>query len=536
MTMKEVLGKHKKQVFFLLLLIALGVIASSINPAIYGGVIDSITNLEREKFELCLVLFLCIQIFTQLLSVLETYIGQLTATRIENEIKNHLFKRILRFKCSALDSYMEGELMNRLEFDAEAIVGYYIEIVSNSISIICNFVISLFFIVNISKRLTVIAIIMIPILYLINFLSRGRIRLLQKIKKGFEDKYFSFVNETLGNLQNLKIFHLGKRYAKKYEEFLEQNYKIEKKRVVFTGIVGAVRSIVSNLFDILIIYVSAMIIFAGGMTVGSMVAFNTYLAQLFDAIEKILEINMNKQSMEVNRNRILKLYEEPIEEQEEREEVVSEVKTIRVENVSFAYGKEDVLKNIDLSIDTAGLYSIKGENGSGKTTLLKLLIGLYPCDRGKIFLNDIPLEKLSLENVREQIAYLGKEPFLVNGTIRENICIGKEIEEGKVQKACEAVCLYEDVMAFEKGYDTEIGENGSKLSSGQKQKLALARMLIQEKSVILLDEAMSAVDMQAKEQIATLLKDLKKNKIIIFVSHDIETLIEPEKVFVLDKN
>lgn len=535
MSIKEIVSRYKKRVFFLTVFITLGVVTSSVNPMIYGGIIDGITNTDKEKFKICLICFLLIQAVIQVFGLLETYIGQLTVTKIENEIKRNLFDRILRFKCSALDRYKEGELLNRLEFDAESIVDYYIDIVSNSILILCNFTISLLFIVNISGKLTVIAILVIPILYSINFLSRKRIRLLQEISKNFEDKYFSFLNETLRNLQNLKIFHVGKMYLHEYQELLKEKYGIEKKNVIFTGCISAIRSVVSNVFDALILYVSAMIIFHGGMTIGNMVAFNTYLAKLFEAIEKILEINMNRQSIAVNQERIDELYKEPIERIENNQRNFDGIKSIRLENVSFAYEKEYILKDINLSIDKPGIYAIKGENGSGKTTLLKLIDGLYQPDNGEIFMNNIPLRKWSLEEIRRQIAYLGKEPFLVNGTVMDNLCMGERISKEKVENACERIGVDKDIKRFEKSYDTEIGENGNKLSSGQKQKLALARVLLQKKSVILLDEALSALDIETKREINKVLQEMKQSKIVIFVSHESESVIEEGMKFTLKK-
>lgn len=506
------------------------------NPVIYGKVIDSITNGEKKIFQICLVIFLITQLLVHVLSILENYIGQLTVTLLENELKKGLFEKIIHFKSSVLDGFMEGELFNRLEFDAEAIVDYYIDIITNSIMIICNFVISLYFIIHISKQLTVLAVIMLPILYFVNYISRNRIRILQELRKAFDDKYYTFVSELMGSIRGIKIFQLEKAYVKKYHDLLQEKYEIEKKNVVFSGAISLFRGGISNLIDILIVYVSAMIIFHGGMSIGSMVAFNTYLGKLFEAVNKVLDINMNKHSMEVNYSRIMDLRKKEVEKQENSTNILTRIKRVKVEDVCFSYEKDMVLKGISFEISKPGIYTIVGENGSGKSTLFKLLEALYPCNKGKILINAIPIEEYEIKEIRSQISYLTKEPFLINGTIEENIKIGeKEISFCRIEEVCKMVGLHEDIMEFESGYDTEIGEFGCKLSSGQKQKIGLARMLLQNRSFILLDEATSALDSASRKKVDCILEELKKTTIIMNISHNEWEIENSEHIFVFHK-
>lgn len=518
-------------------MITVGIVVESIHPLIYGKIIDSITGADKEVLKLCLVLYLVTQLSAYAFGVLETYIGQLTVTSVENELKKDLFKKAVFFKCSVLDEFMEGELLNRLEFDVETIVDYYIDIVTNSISIICNFVISVYFILHISKSLSMFAVLMLPVLYLVNYISRNRIRILQEMRKQFEDKYFTFVSETLGHLRDLKLFRLEKSYMEKYAGFLDEKYEIEKKNVVFTGAVTMLRGGLGNIIDILIVYASAMIIFDGGMTVGSMVAFNTYLSKLFEAVNKILDINMNKHSMEVNYERVTELWEKETEKEEDTDQNkqrLTRIETLELSDICFGYGKENVLRKISFKIKEPGIYTIVGENGSGKSTLFRLVTGLYEGKSGEIYINKIPIKKYGVREIRRQTACLTKEPFLISGTIGENIRIGKmDASDVQIVEASKKAGLHEDVMGFEKGYDTEIGEYGNRLSSGQKQKIGLARMLLQRKSLILLDEATSALDSASRKKIDEVLEELKKDTIIINISHNEWEIENSENIFVL---
>lgn len=533
---KVIFMKKRSSFFLLLAVIIAGVVAESINPYVYGKIIDSITNKELYMLKKYLGIFFVIMLTVQGLSILESLVGQKVTTLLENEIKEKLFDKISVLKYCELDKYQAGELLNRLEFDAETIVDYYIDLITSSVMIIFNLSISLIFIINISGTLTVVSILMLPASYLINFLFRNRIRMMQILMKRFNDRYFSFLDETLSNIRGIKIFQAEKRYSQKYKKYLAENYEITMRNAKLTSLVSFLRGLINNLFDILILFISALIIFGGKMTIGSMVAFNTYLQKLFEAITKIMDINMNKQNVNVNYERINTLLQEAEEENEHAEmEPLDRIESIKFQKICFKYTDKLVIKDLDFLINGPGLYSIVGKNGSGKSTILKLLEMQYRCDEGVIRVNGRPIESYGVYQMRSQIAYMAKEPFFINDTIENNLKMGSPgADMVQIETACKRVGLYEDILDFEEQFATCLGEEGIRLSSGQKQRLGLARILLMNAPLVLLDEVTSDLDGEIAQEIGNVIKDMARTSIVINVSHKSDLVKLSDQILVIE--
>lgn len=535
---KEYLLKYKFLFGILLLVIILGIIIDSISPYIYGKTIDSIIQKDITEVKVNLFIFFLISIVVHILTILETTIGKQLSMKIENELKINLYTLILSMKCREQDKYMEGELLNRLEFEVAAIIDYYIDLITGSLMIIFNFMLSLYFLIRISVKLTVTALFLLPISYIINFCFRKQLRCIQYMQKKFSDRYFGFLNECLGNLKGIKAFQAEVKYTKKYNELLFENFSIMLKNIKITNLMTFIRGIFNESFNIIILFISAVIILNGQMTIGNMVAFNTYLGKVFTAISKIMELNVQKQKLIVSFERIEELKakaKENIEDDIVGKELKS-IDTIEFNNVYFRYDVKNILNELNLKIDTKGLYSIVGKNGTGKSTLLKLLEKFYFCSEGIIRINSVDIREISTNQLRSQIAFLAKEPFMINDTIFNNLKIGNEdISTEEMIEACISVGLHRDIQTFKEGYNTILGEGGSHLSSGQKQKLGIARVLLRNTSLILLDEATSDLDGEVEKEICMLIRELSKDRIILNIGHRVEIVRQSDRVMVLDE-
>ncbi len=535
---KEYLLKYKFLFGILLLVIILGIIMDSISPYIYGKTIDSIIQKDITEVKVNLFIFFLISIVVHILTILETTIGKQLSMKIENELKINLYTLILSMKCREQDKYMEGELLNRLEFEVAAIIDYYIDLITGSLMIIFNFMLSLYFLIRISVKLTVTALFLLPISYIINFCFRKQLRCIQNMQKKFSDRYFGFLNECLGNLKGIKAFQAEVKYTKKYNELLFENFSIMLKNIKITNLMTFIRGIFNESFNIIILFISAVIILNGQMTIGNMVAFNTYLGKVFTAISKIMELNVQKQKLIVSFERIEELKakaKENIEDDIVGKELKS-IDTIEFNNVYFRYDVKNILNELNLKIDTKGLYSIVGKNGTGKSTLLKLLEKFYFCSEGIIRINSVDIREISTNQLRSQIAFLAKEPFMINDTIFNNLKIGNEdISTEEMIEACISVGLHRDIQTFKEGYNTILGEGGSHLSSGQKQKLGIARVLLRNTSLILLDEATSDLDGEVEKEICMLIRELSKDRIILNIGHRVEIVRQSDRVMVLDE-
>ena len=523
--------KNNKGLVLLILIIGVGTVVNGLNPYIYGKIIDSISGkniIILKKWLLCLGIVL---IVTLILETVESLIGNWLTNIIENQIKNDLFAHITIMECKNLDIYEEGELFNKIEFDAENIVSYYLDFITSILMIVFNLGISVYFILNISKKLAAITFITIPVLYLINFIFHRKVYLINQKIRQFTDKYYSFLNDSLSEIISIKTFGLEKDISKLYNEYLKEKMCLFLKSIVLSKGIGVIRGSFGNTINVIILFVAGLLIIAGNMTIGMLVSFSSYMEKFFEAVSKIMELNLNKQQVMVCYERIKDILDS---EQEENKGIILErpVQKIEFNQVVFGYNDNLVLKEMWISITKTGLYSLVGSNGCGKSTIFKLLERFYECKDGEIEINQVPINKYSVLNLRSHIVYISKKPFFLQGTIMDNLKLGQnEISDLEVIEACKKVGIHSDIQKLEKGYYELIESGGENFSSGQKQKLGFARVLLKKADIVLLDEVTSDLDGEAERQICNQMEEIAKKAIVLNIAHKPESIRRSEKVF-----
>lgn len=534
---KQFFKKRKKLLIFLILVIGIGVGLNGLAPYVFGKVIDVISLYQKEYFQIWIVLYTILLLLVQVFSLLETLTGQWTVTSIENDMKNQMMKRILHLKTKDAESYEKGELLNRIEFDVETVAGYYIDLISSILMIVLNLVLSIYFVLMISWRLSLIAIGFFPTFYFVNFLFRCRIRKIEWQKKEVSDTYYGFLNQAFSGLNSIKAFGIQKKIEERFFGLLKYKMRVEMKNTKLTSGVTALRAVFGSMMNIVLLTVAGFFIMDGKMSIGNMVAFNSYLEMLMQAVSKILELNMNKQGVIVSFERISQIKEELMETEKNGTKILDKpIHRVQFQNVSFSYEKGiEVLCNVSFQIDKPGLYTLAGKNGTGKTTILKLLERFYQQNGGLITVNDISIEEYDILSLRNQISYMEKEPFFISGDVYQNLGFeNPSISREKMEESCKRTGIHRDIMGLGKQYRTEVTGGASKFSSGQKQKLGLARVILRNSSIYLLDEVTSDLDGAAEKVVCDVLEELGKKAIVICVSHKEEVLKRSNQIFVLN--
>ncbi len=528
------LKNEKRYIILLICIIGMGVGINGINPYIYGNIIDSITEIQRKEFEKWVIVFLVVLLLVQILEAVESIIGNFLVNHIENKMQESLMKKILFLKCEEVDKYTEGKLLNRLEFDAEKIVGYYSDLLTSILMVALNLSISLFFILHISQKLSTIALAVIPLLYFINLVFREKIRKVSERTKRFEDKYFGFISDVFFNLKSIKIFREEKNIYEKYFGYLKKRLNLQIKNTCLINIIGMLRGMLGNVINIVILLIAGVAIISGQMTIGNMVAFNTYLGSFFESIFKVMELNLDRQSVLISYKRMLELENQEEEDYNAGIEL-GFIENIICKNLNFGYEQEMILKELNITISGNGLYSIVGNNGCGKTTFLKLLERFYDKVSGEIFINNIEIEKYALSSLRKSIFYMAKEPFFMQDTILNNLRMGKDtVLKQEIIELCQKVGIHDEIMYLPEGYETVMEKGGENFSSGQKQKLGFVRVLLSQASLILLDEVTSDMDGIAEKKMCDLVEEMSQYSIVINVSHKPESLKRSKKIFLIE--
>ena len=233
--------KNKNGLSLLILTIGIGTIVSGINPYIYGKIIDSISEKNIYSLKRWLLFFGIVLIATTILEAIESVIGNQLTNITENQMKFDLFKQITFIQCKKLDTYEEGELLNKIEFDTENIVSYYLDCITSILMIVFNLGISIYFILNISKKLSTVTFMTVPVLYFINFLFRKKVYVITQKIRQYTDKYYSFLNNSLSEIIPIKAFGLEKDISQRYKECLKEKYNLFLKSVVLSKVIGVIR-------------------------------------------------------------------------------------------------------------------------------------------------------------------------------------------------------------------------------------------------------------------------------------------------------
>lgn len=380
----------------------------------------------------------------------------------------------------------------------------------------------------------------IPVLYMVNFVCRKQIQKFQKAYKAFLDKYYENVNWILNHLQFIKVFRLEQGIKSAYRKTLEKKLKLEIKGSWLSNKVGSLRGLFIVALNITILFCAGTAIISGQMSIGNMVAFNSYLSTLLEACNKLLELNLDKQKVNVCYERMLEMEEWEREETniEDQSEFLKDrkIEGIELKNVCFSYGSKRVLEGLNLCFSSPGLYTILGENGSGKTTILKLIERLYDSTGGEILINQRDIKEYNLSNLRTGLAYMAKEPFFARDTVLNNLMIGTSgVTEDEAVETCRRVGIHNDIMKLPDKYQTVVEPQGRNFSSGQKQKLGFARLLLQGASVFLMDEVTSDLDDISRERIWQIILGLAEEHIVINVTHYGEYMESNREIFMISE-
>lgn len=522
----------------LFLIIIIGVVSSNVAPIIYGKMIDAITTESFITLKNYIIIYFCITIFSLFVGIIENYIGQIISFKISSEIKERIFKKIIYMKVQSLDSYSVGELVSRLDSDASGVVSYYIDVATSIALILFNLIMSVYLVFSISSQLSVVSTFFIPVSAIITLLFRAKYKELSKKEKEYSDRYYTFTTETFSNVKGIKAYLIENKMQERFKNFLLENLKIIKRSLFLSNTMSTLNNLVSLTFTLVIIYFSGKIISEGKMSVGSMIAFGTYVNKLFDATSRILNFNLDAQSIGIAIDRINNLLKEPdeVEIKPENRFYEKNLNSIIIKNIDFKYKEEYVLKNFSLSITKPGFYAIVGKNGCGKSTLAKLLLRFYDICKGDILLNELPINKYSIKFLRDQITFVQKETFIFNSSIKENIMLANpSVSFEDIVRVCDIVGLSDLVSKLPAGYDTKLGENGSFLSSGQKQKINIARALIRNSPIILFDEITSDLDGVSEKEVIKIIQDIAKTSIVFFISHKISSIEQSDEVILMDE-
>lgn len=380
----------------------------------------------------------------------------------------------------------------------------------------------------------------IPIvLYLsLVFGFKNKLKKVNRVVMEDNSELSSFLIESLEGIETVKVFN-GENLVKiktenKFLKFMKSCFN----HGMTYSVQETLMSVVSGGFGICLLWYGGALVLKGEISMGQLMSFNALLAYFIEPVARLINLQPQLQEAIVASDRLGEILDLELERTAEEDMKPKSIYgNIKLEKVDFAYGlKDNVLHNININISPGEKIALVGESGSGKTTIAKLLMGFYEVKEGKISINNININNISKEVLRDKVSYISQDTFFFSGTIKENLefaCDGVTLE--MMIDACKKAQIHDYIESLPMGYRTPLEEKGSNLSGGQRQRLSIARALIRKPEILIMDEATSNLDSITERAIQNTLDECIKDVTTIIIAHRLSTIKKCDKIYVMDK-
>ncbi len=460
---------------------------------------------------------------------------------ILRDLKRDVFHKTLYLPLSYFSRGKKGDMMTRLSVDITEVEHALVsgtQLLFKEPIYILTYLGVMFYI---STKLTIFILLFLPVVgYLIGKVSKN-LRSATVENQSSIGEQMSIVDESLSGLKIIKSYNIEPLQEEKYRKYNEEIYQLSNR-------INRRRDLASPLAEFLGVLVMAVIILYGGyLILGSsgdlsaegFIGFIIMFSQIIPPLSRLSGFFYNLHKGRASLERLEDILESPSQESEEQGPEVPELQeSIRYEDVSFSFPDAQILKNINLSIPKGKTIALVGESGSGKSTLVNLLSRFYEIQDGKISIDGQDIRQFGLAPLRSQIGIVSQEPVLFNDTIYNNINITQSQEEGiedRVKEAARVAFADEFISQRPEGYESNVGDGGSKLSGGEKQRITIARAVLKDAPILILDEATSALDTVSENLVQRALENLKKNRTTIIIAHRLSTVKHADQIVVMKK-
>ncbi len=464
-----------------------------------------------------------------------------TARKIERDMRNEMFAHLETLDVEYFHGHKTGDIMTRFTSDLNAVrMAIGPAVIAIFDAVVMTVMILFQMIVYVNWKLTLLA--MVPMLIIcFGYMHFGNmLETLYTERQGAISKLTDFVQESFSGVRVIKAFVRErselKAFLKENQNTMDKSLKIAKLHAVLMPLLD----VIIGLSSLATLLYGGYLTLIGEITLGRFVAFNQYINMLVWPMLACAESAIMFTQGAASARRIKEILDAKTEilDAEDAMEVDEIRGELEFSNLTFKHqgAQEEVLKDINLHIPAGTTLAIIGRTGNGKSTLVNLLLRLYKTGSDMIKIDGHDIGKLHLKTLRENIAYVPQDNFLFSDTLKSNIAFGVKGQDiNAVIKAAEAACIHDNIINFPEGYDTVVGERGVTLSGGQKQRSSIARALMKDSPILILDDSLSAVDTDTEEHILHNLKENREGKTTIIIAHRISTVQNADIIMVLDK-
>ena len=515
-----------------------GTLLAIVFPNVARLVLDEAVPKQRADLLIQYTLLACLAYFGRdLLNSLRIMINNTFEQKVIFDIRSDLYEKLQRLPLKWFDNRPTGDIMTRVAEDVTSMERVLIDGIEQGLVALLQIIAVSLVMFLINPTLAAWAIVPVPFLFIgamIYTSTRDRYRAVRKATSEMN----ALLNDNIAGIRQIKAYTMERRELKRFNAASDKVRRATLRTMFAWAIYNPSMSFIGGIGFILVIGFGGNLALKGQMSPGEITAFLLYLTLFYEPVGRLHQLNQMLQSGRAAAERVFEI----LDSEDEpglaggRELKVPIDGRVVYKDVNFNYGDgNEAICEVDLSAEPGQTIALVGPTGAGKTTLINLLTRFYEYDSGEILIDDVNIKTISKESLRSAIGYVTQESFLFNGTVRDNLLIAnREASEDQIWEALKIANAYDFVKKLLNGLDTEVGERGVKLSVGEKQRVSIARALLRNPPILLLDEATASVDTETERLIQQALERLMKDRTSFVIAHRLSTVRGADYIYVLD--
>ena len=461
------------------------------------------------------------------------------SSRVVMDLRADMFERLLTLPSHFYDHHVTGRLISKFSFDVlqvkNAATNAVTVVVRDSLAII-GLLCWMFYI---NWQLSLISLVCAPFIMLVVLVARQRLRKMgRKVQETMGD-INHVVSESIHNHKLIKLYEGQRQEAGRFGLTNDHNRRFMLKYAVAATATGPAIQLITAVAFAVIVYSATRQSAAGVLSIGDFVSFCGAMTMLLTPLKRLIGINEFLQKGLAACESVFDLLDQPPEQDSGTRDLGRARGQVEFRRVRFNYNTDgvDALNDISLALDSGETVAIVGPSGSGKTTLVSLLAGFYQAGQGSLLIDGVDIRDCTLESLRANIALVSQDVMLFNDTVRNNIAYGAmhDATDAQVEAAARAAHAFEFISEMPEGFATVIGERGQRLSGGQRQRLAIARALLKDAPILIMDEATSSLDTESDRHIQEAMETIKKGRTCIIIAHRLTTIENADRIVVIDQ-
>jgi ATP-binding cassette subfamily B protein len=540
------IGKFKWQMIIVAIATVIISLLNVWGPDMIGDVIDAITDQIKQKLqtntndfsEIKQIIFKMMAIYMG--SAVLTFVQQYTMAGVSQKLvcslRERINRKLSRLPLKFFDTNTKGDILSRITNDIDnvssSLQSNMVTIITNVVQLVCVFAIMLYK----NWLMTAIVVVFVPLSTLISYRISRVSKKLFRVLWDRTGELNGHIEEMYTGHSIVKLFGYEKQSIAEFDEINGDLMKTASRANFISGTINPILTFINNIVYVLLCFVGGYLVLYNKISLGDIAVFFTYSRMFSGPINNISQIINNVQSALASAERVFNVFDEQEEPKDSTDKLITEPRGIvEFENVCFRYVEEKpLIENMNLKVNSGELIAIVGPTGSGKTTFVNLLMRFYDVNSGSIKVDGVDIREIPRNNLRSIFGMVLQDTWLFRGTFRENITYGKmDATDEEVISAAKSANVHDFIMSYPDGYDTMLDEGGGNISQGQQQLITIARAILADPAVLILDEATSSVDTRTEMHIQEAMKTLMKGRTSFVIAHRLSTIRNADKILVM---